>query len=160
MPILPFNMQTQNQSNWCWAAVAVSTHLFYGGTQWPVQCGLVNQTFGLHICCQSGSSPACNKQYYLDQALQITGNYHHYTNGPELWSSVTQQINIRHPLGVRISLAGNLGHFLIINGYTVTPRGIQQVVLRDSLNGNSIVPYGRLVNGYQRGSWTHSFFTT
>ena len=31
MPKLPFIMQTQLQTNWCWAAVSASTSSFFGG---------------------------------------------------------------------------------------------------------------------------------
>jgi hypothetical protein len=164
MPTLTFSIQNQGQSNWCWAAVAVSTHLFYGGNQWTSQCQLVDQELQQTTCCQNGVSPACNKPWYLNKALQTTGNLHHYNTRAGSWGDVMQQINGQHPLGVRIGLNGRKnGHFLIINGYNTTPSGQQNVVIRDPLHGNSVVPHANLINGNYpqtgQGKWTDSFFT-
>jgi Papain-like cysteine protease AvrRpt2 len=159
MPTLAFNMQPQTQKNWCWAAVVVSTHLFYGGNQWTMQCKLVDHELGLTSCCQNGSSPACNRCWRLHKALQTTGNFRHFTRQPESWNVVTQQITSQRPLGVRIELPGNRGHFLIVSGCITTPAGHQNVVVQDPWFGSTTVRYAALVSGYQGGRWTDSFFT-
>jgi hypothetical protein len=40
--VLPFTVHHQEQTNWCWAAVATSTAGFYESTSRWTQCEMVN----------------------------------------------------------------------------------------------------------------------
>src|SRR5947209_8521285 len=70
---LGFSVQHQRQTQWCWAAVTSSVAAFFGTTTWP-QCRVVNSELDQQACCTSGSSPECNKSWYLDRSLTRTGN--------------------------------------------------------------------------------------
>ncbi len=85
---LPFTMQYQQQSNWCWAAVSVSVALFYSSSSKWTQCTLVNDALGQKTCCATGGSAACNQPWYLDRALQIVQRFRSYAAGAATFSAV------------------------------------------------------------------------
>src|SRR5204862_8275584 len=65
---LTFAMQPQEDNNWCWAAVAASTWVFYnaGGTTWSQQCDVASAELSL-TCCPAKSNPSCDVPYYLNK---------------------------------------------------------------------------------------------
>ena len=52
---LPFTMQVQTQSNWCWAATATSVSLFYTSSSTWTQCTVANGELNLTDCCSRPS---------------------------------------------------------------------------------------------------------
>lgn len=157
---LGFVMQHQIQTNWCWAAVSVSTSLFYNaGSGWTT-CLLVNQELGQTDCCYNGGNSRCNKLWYLQRALQRTGNLDYWAVGVIAFFEIQQKINGVRPLAVRIGWNGGGGHFVIIDGYDDTD-GRQMLSVKDPWYGDSYnYSYYSFSNNYQgSGHWTHSFFT-
>jgi hypothetical protein len=68
---LPFNMEAQTQTNWCWAATAKSvSHYFFKRSPWT-QCKVASAELGL-TCCVSPVPSACNVSWFLDRALTRT----------------------------------------------------------------------------------------
>lgn len=160
---LNFLMQHQQQTNWCWAGVSTSvSHFYHSGSSWT-QCKVVNTALSRTDCCGAAASEPCNQDGYLDQALTITGNLVNWTGAVEPVHTVEHQINLNHPLCVRIGWSGGGGHFIALTGYfdlTFLFLIFQFVTVDDPWYGRSIVPYNNVVNGYQgSGSWTHSYFT-
>ncbi len=155
---LGFDMQRQRQTQWCWSAVATSTSLFYDlGSGWT-QCTLVNQELGQTSCCQNEGSSACNQPWYLDRALQRTGNLDSWSTGTASFNQVQQEVDSIQPLGVRIGWSGGGGHFVILDGYE-TSNG-QTLSVRDPWYGSSTYSYNTFRTSYQgNGSWTHSYYT-
>ncbi|HEX8738108.1 MAG TPA: papain-like cysteine protease family protein [Pyrinomonadaceae bacterium] len=155
---LNFNMQAQQQNQWCWSAVGTSTSLFYNSSSIWTQCSLANQQLGQTTCCQNGGSPACNQPWYLDRALQAVGNLDHLVGGTITYPQVQQEINAARPLGSRIGWAGGGGHFVILDGYNTA--GAQFLSIRDPWYGSSTYTYTAFSTAYQgNGSWTHSYYT-
>ena len=66
---LGFNMQSQQQTNWCWAATSTSTAVYYNATTTWTQCTVANGETGRTDCCGTGGSGACNVYGFLDTAL-------------------------------------------------------------------------------------------
>jgi hypothetical protein len=66
---LNFAMQTQLQSEWCWAATSSSVSHFYDLASTFTQCSIVNNQQNQMTCCADGSTPQCNTPWYLNQAL-------------------------------------------------------------------------------------------
>lgn len=157
---LNFTMQQQQQSEWCWAAVSTSAALFYNPASPWTQCTLVNAQLNQTTCCQGGSASPCNQPWFLESALQATGNLDHFSTGSEPLPSVENQIAKGAPLGVRIGWQGGGGHFIAVVGYDDSQPGAETVTVADPLYGPSIVSYSTFLNSYQgSGSWTHSYFT-
>src|SRR5580658_3141266 len=106
---LPFEVQTQLESEWCWAAVSTSVALYYTPTSTVTQCAVVNQQLGRSDCCSNPSSSNCNQPGYLDQALQFVGNFASGT-GPVRFDGVVLLLDCRTPPCIRIGWSGGGGH--------------------------------------------------
>jgi hypothetical protein len=155
---LPFTMQTQQQTQWCWSAVATSVDRFYTATSTQTQCALVNAELGQTTCCTNGGSTACNQPWFLDRALTRVGNLDRVTSGTATWAQIRAEIDAGRPLGVRIGWSGGGGHFVIIEGYTEA--GGLFLRVEDPWFGTSTVTDGTLRTAYQgTGSWTHTYYT-
>lgn len=155
---LNVGMQTQQQTQWCWAAVATSVAGFYDASTTWTQCSVVNAELGQTTCCTSGSSAACNKPWYLDLALTRVGHFDTWSAGAMSFADVRAEIDAGRPLGVRIGWSGNGGHFLVIEGYRNDAN--QQVAVDDPWYGASDLTYATLSTSYQgSGTWTHSYET-
>jgi hypothetical protein len=156
---LTFTMQHQQQTQWCWAAVSTSVSHYYDSSSTWTQCTVANAELGQTTCCQNGSSAACNVPWYLDDALQRTGNLNAFSGGAASFADVRTEIDSGRPLGVRIGWSGGGGHFAVIEGYKPGP-GTQRVAIDDPWYGASDLTYSGFQSGYQgTGSWTHSYTT-
>jgi hypothetical protein len=164
MPKLPFTMQQQMQTNWCWAAVSASTSSYFGtppgpsGGPWQ-QCDVANCALSQTTCCQNGSSAACNQDWYLDQGLTCINHLAGpAVAGPSPYSYVQQEIDSDHPVGVRIGWSSDGGHFVCLTGYDDSS-GTQFVDVDDPWYGPSTYEYNAFSTAYQSGasSWTHTY---
>ncbi len=155
---LNFSMQHQQQTNWCWSAVATSTSLFYStASQWT-QCELANQELNQTTCCQDGSTTQCNQDWFLDRALTRTSNLLNWATGTISFAVLRQQIDSQRAVGVRIGWNTGGGHFVVLDGYN-TING-QSVSVRDPWYGDSTYTYSSFSTQYQgTGSWTHTYKT-
>lgn len=172
-----FLMQRQQQTNWCWAAVAVSVFEYWerrrslvarllrlarftcarllrswAARQWWTQCELVNYTLGVANCCHNGACAGCNRPWYLHEALQVTGNLQQLTHGQAPLNVVVQQVRAGAPLGVLVHWPGGGAHVFVVRGY-----GPGFFLVEDPWYGATVwasgTPY-RL-----SGSWAYSYFT-
>lgn len=152
---LAFTMQHQQQTQWCWAAVAVSVNLYYqSGSGWT-QCKLANNALGQTTCCADGGSTQCNQPWYLDAALGIVGNLDSWNSGKATLTAVKTEINGCRPFCLRIGWTGGGGHFVAIYGHSGNNLNIG-----DPWYGNSIQSYAVFPGGYHGGgTWTHDYYT-
>src|SRR5688572_7905789 len=68
---LPFQVEPQMQTQWCWAAVASSISKFYDSASAWTQCSVANAQLAKNVCCDPQAAQGeCNKQSRLDQALE------------------------------------------------------------------------------------------
>jgi hypothetical protein len=156
---LGLQMQHQEQTQWCWAAVATSVSLFYNPAGSRRQCELVNAELGQTTCCRDGSSPACNRWWYLDRALRRVGHLRSWAPDPCGVDTVHTEINGQHPVGVRIGWQDGGGHFVVVDGYSGADG--RTVSVRDPWYGSSELPYDKFATSYQgSGRWTHTYLTT
>jgi hypothetical protein len=157
--VLPFNMQAQTQSNWCWAATSTSvSHFYYLFSHWT-QCLVANGELGHSDCCNSPVPGPCNVPWYLDRALQRTSNLDHMVASTISFSAIKAEIDAGRVIGARIGWSGGGGHFLVIRGYSQI--GARQYVdVDDPIYGKSHLTLAAFSTQYQgNGSWTHSYFT-
>jgi hypothetical protein len=152
-------MQPQEDSNWCWAAVAVSVAQFYNAaTAWSSQCDLASTELG-KVCCPPKSNPACNVPWYLDTSLARVGNLKRWAAGSQPLAAIRAEIDADRPLGVRIGWSIGGGHFVAVSGYWASSAG-DVVTVEDPLFGRSTWALSMFQSGYQgHGSWTHSYWT-
>jgi hypothetical protein len=157
MKDLDFQMQKQEHSNWCWAAVSVSVDRFFdSGSSWQ-QCGMAHAELGLP-CCE-GTDQRCNKPFFLEQALDRVGRLKGSPQpAPLSFSQIKLELDAGHPVGVRIEWNDGSGHFVLITGYNETP-GVQRLTIDDPFYDRSRVSYSGFLNRYQgSGAWTGTFF--
>jgi hypothetical protein len=156
---IPFTMQHQQQSQWCWAATSVSVALYYQSWSGWTQCEMVNQERGQTTCCDDGSTDLCNQPNVLDSPLDRAGVLDHMVGGSIAYDEVAAEIDAGRPVAWRIQWAGGGGHFAVIEGYRWL--GGQWFAIDDPWYGQSDVPLTTLTGGtYQgSGSWSHTYFT-
>jgi len=154
--VLAFSMQQQEQDNWCWAACAASTALYYDSSSSWTQCAVANGELGFSNCCDDPVPPACDVYGYLDQALIVVGHFStmHSSQAPE--TAVYTEVDADRPRGIRVAWSGGGAHFVICTG----DDGRGTVTVSDPFYGTSVIPYATLQGSYQgSGVWTHTYFT-
>lgn len=157
---LPFNMETQKQTQWCWAAVAVSLAQFFQNSF--TQCQVANLVLNTDVCCADPSE--CNQDNFLEDALSAVGHFRDIVFEPLPFTDVNGEITSNRPLGCRIGWFGGGGHFVIIHGASVDGSGAavkRWVAVADPLYGPSDYLINKFTSGYRQdtGEWTHSYFT-
>lgn len=156
--VLQFDMESQTQSNWCWAATSKSVSKFYSALSPWTQCKVASE--GLDkTCCDSPVPSACNISWYLDKALDITHNYVSMQSGTITWSQVKQELEKGLVVGARIGWSGGGGHFMVIHGVSKSD-GVEYLHIDDPIYGKSTLTYDQFATNYQNsGTWTHTYFT-
>jgi hypothetical protein len=155
-----FEMERQQRSNWCWAAVSVSIARFFEEDSERKQCGIAGALRGLP-CCQEFSRP-CNRPDSLRRALVEVGRLDSMLEHPVKFDAIQKQIDEQLPVCVRFEWQGgpfrSFGHFAAIRGYDVSAKG-PVVIVDDPFYGRSRRLYKTILNAYQlsRGKWTHTY---
>jgi hypothetical protein len=153
-----FVMQSQLETNWCWAAVSTSIATFYGSRAWT-QCSLATAELGLN-CCGNNVPAACNVQWSLDSPLSRVGHYGRRVDHYVSFNDIQQEINTNRPLGCRVEWLGGSAHFVAVSGWSVGPDGTQYVDVEDPAFTFKQLPYDDFVSAYQTpgDSWANSYF--
>ena len=156
--VLPFNMQAQTQSNWCWAATSTSVSRFYSRWSPWTQCKVASDELGL-TCCTTPVPGPCNVPWYLDRAFTRTNNFVSIQGGTVTWETVKAELEKGLVVGTRIGWSGGGGHFMVLHG--VSRIGSTKYLhIDDPIYGKSTLTYQQFATNYQgSGSWTHSYFT-
>ena len=154
---LDFHMQYQQQTNWCWAAVATSVAHFYDPASSWTQCAVANGELGRDDCCGAGASGPCNVYGYLDTSLDRTGKLDHWSPGTVTLAQSQAETDGGRPLGVRTAWSGGGAHFLCIVGYQIID---SMLAVDDPFFGKSDVDYATFTGSYQgSGKWTDTYYT-
>ena len=165
---LSFGMQTQQQSEWCWAAVAASIAAFYGDTPAKSQCELATHYLGLPCCIDplpAAPPPrwAGNRSFTLDVPLQVLKHLAAPVI-PDVMSfeDIVKDIDAGKPICCHIrwaTAAPHDGHFNVIVGYV---RELRELVIHDpyATYGHSTLPYDTFKSNYHGGSWDQTCRTT
>lgn len=154
---LPFTMQPQTQSNWCWAATAVSVSRYFWRRSTWTQCRVANAELAQRNCCSSPVPSPCNVPWYLDRSLTRTRNFVSIT-GVVTFEQVKAEIDKGRPVGARVGWSGGGGHFMVIYGYSMIG-GAEYFDIDDPIYGKSHIPVSEFTSSYQgSGSWSHTYF--
>ena len=149
-----YEMQRQEQTNWCWSAVTTSTSIYYDPNSDWTQCELANAVLNQTTCCQDGSE--CNKPFQLNKALELSENLDHHARGAQRLDTVQDEANAARPLAACIAWGGGGFHFVVLAGVGVNG----MVAVEDPWDGSSYIAYDQLQNRYKgRGKWAWSYFT-
>jgi hypothetical protein len=155
---LTFTLQTQAQSNWCWAAVTASVVKYYEPTSAITQCSLANTAFGKTSCCTNPGSNDCNKPYVLETALAGVNHLSSHAAGPLSFSAVQGQIDATNPVGFQVHWRGGGFHVGVIAGYA-TEGSTNQIDVLDPWFGHTITDFATFPQNYQAEgtTWSWSF---
>ncbi|HFP9327714.1 TPA: papain-like cysteine protease family protein [Raoultella planticola] len=156
---LAFNMQSQTQTNWCWAATATSVSHFYSSISEWTQCKLAGEELEQTNCCCNPVPSLCNVTWYLEKALSRTNNFVTQITGIATFQQVCDEIDAGRPVGARIGWQGGGGHFLVIYGYSLID-SVEYFDIDDPIYGKNHMTVMDFSSNYQGfGFWTHTYFT-
>lgn len=163
-------VESQEQTLWCWAAVAASVGNFYHPSRRWKQCQVANLERGRDDCCAHGESTNCNAEHRLDLALIRVGCF---GGVPLLRVFTFEQVKAllsegRPPCARQQWTDSGVGHFVAIVCWA-EPVGLSSdrvptrqpwLKVSDPLYGDAIVSYATFREGYLgRGVWTDSYKT-
>lgn len=172
-------LRKQQASEWCWAAVSQAVELFFNPHSELQQCKIVGGAFH-QGCCGKGDAPvrdpACNRPGYLHVVLGGLGLLakpntkaaQDWIKGPVSFEQLRHEIDRGRPVCVLIKWrnGGGRGHFILIEGYSISASQKPYVFVRNPLSPKSAShhPYEVIASqdtsgGYQdgQGVWAYSF---
>jgi hypothetical protein len=162
-------MEPQQETNWCWSAVAVSIHKCLDPKSTLTQGELATPVLEEERQISSGVDCStrpdlCNYTASLDDALTQAGNLKKdgfLQNQFLTFDCIKNWVNADLPLGARIVWFGGGAHFIALDGYREFSSGAQQVHVQDPLYGPSFQYYDDLVNDYPPGgNWQDTYLVT
>ncbi len=169
-----FIMEPQQETYWCWAAVAVSINAFLnpanfaaGWTQETLATALMQKLGNATAnCSDDPGGNACNQPEPLDVALSITRNlllpsgamFNEHLTFESLQNWFTTQL----PVAARIKWRGGGAHFIALDACKVTASGRQLVHVQDpnstASSSAGFWDYDVLVEEYQEaGFWNDTY---
>lgn len=175
---LSIRLFRQQASEWCFAAVAQAVAMYFDPANEVHQCQIVGRGFKRACCGERMApvrSPECNRQGYLHTVLDAMGllaqpaegGPNKWIEGPAPFALIQREIDAGRPVCVLIRWKnGGGGHFILIEGYSVSPRGVPAVWVRNPLSpgSSSRHPYDVIASssdsgGYQdgQGRWSYTF---
>ena len=170
MPSIGFQIEPQQHSNWCWAAVAVSVERYFDPDSRWCQCRMASRMAklttlkvkGCGTCKKPTPTPrACNRPWYLEKALQLAGRLKAKPKPTPLsFSRVRKRIAAGRPVCARIVWGqGPDAHFVVISGWHRTKSGALWVDVEDPDSGSSTWLYEEFRSNYQyaQGHWVATY---
>jgi hypothetical protein len=151
---MPFIIQTQEQDQWCWAAVSVSVDRYFSALSSFTQCSLASQILSSDCCA---APVPCNTPAFLQDALQAIGKLREVRPASLSFAETVDELSHGFPIGVRIGWFGGGGHFLVIRGCRDGP-GVHLLNIADPWFVDSIQDFDNFSSNYlDRGEWTDTF---
>jgi Papain-like cysteine protease AvrRpt2 len=159
-----FSIQTQQQKEWCWAAVAVSIDKYFNPASTWTQCQVASNVTGSRCC---GPAPAagvdpCDQAEKLQDALTVVSRLRSTYGRALQFPAVKREIDSGRPVAARIQWTTGdpgegQGHFVVVDGYRILP-GAVHLHVSDPLNPSCWVDFDEFTNNYQGdGEWNASF---
>ncbi len=184
--VLKFRIQRQEQSNWCWAAIAVSVDRYFDRKSHLTQCEVANKVLRAEppanpqppppslplpdsdqgCCCHCCCKPEeCDYPAELEIALQQVYKWRNSFGRGLTIAEVQREIDRGRPIcaGITWVSAGansspsTTGHFVVIRGYRLLSSGVRQVYVADPLNASGWVDLDEFTFAYYgEGQWTET----
>jgi hypothetical protein len=160
---LTFKIQHQEQTEWCWAAVAASVQQYFEPATEPAlelkQCAIADMVLHTNLCCPYPEF--CNQPAALETALKKIHKWRKSLNpdpltgpGTLTFAEVQREIDRGRPVCVGIRWYQGGGHFVVIRGYRVLASGAQQLYIADPDNPSNLVDFYEFTNAYYgEGTW-------
>jgi hypothetical protein len=151
---MPFQIQTQLQDLWCWAAVSASISSYYSPRSRWSQCEIASYVLGGNCCATPGQY---NVAAYLQDALQVIAKLRGIVRRSLSFEDIRAELLRGNPIAVRIGWRGGGGHFVIIRGCHERD-GRQFLNIVDPFWADTIQLYEEFCDSYLgQGRWTDTF---
>jgi hypothetical protein len=158
---MAFPMETQQESYWCWNAVAVSIQHYFDASSTLTQDEFAVEALGAPLA-------DCDQPFYLQDALSDLELLGAFLPGAYLtFEQIQQQIAAGLPVGVHIQWNEGGTHYVVITGYGKSPGGNPQVSVSDPLLGDAnsvtwdydafILAYDPVYAGSAEGAWVDTY---
>ncbi len=153
-----FQIESQTESEWCWAAVAVSIEKYFNPRSTLTQCQVARRVIA-EDCCNGPAE--CNDAETLIQALQGLNRWKRTLDGAATFQQVKQELDARRPVCARIAWPDGYHHFVILVGYEVLQSGARHLQVADPWNPSSTVDFDEFKSAYcGDGTWVDTYFVT
>lgn len=172
-----FEIENQQQSNWCWCAVAASVVKYYKRNSFWSQCQIYNSVKDTKKACSytfndSNIASIDNQGGSPGSFLKEEEIFGGFTNGHISGNELNKQMNLARPVicGIRWKTPANInvqGHAVVISSSFIAQDGKQWVVIDDPYGAKrKTMPLAAFKQGYQspgdgwEQSWTTKPFTS
>ncbi len=151
-----FQMETQQESEWCWAAVAASVDHYFNPGSSLTQCEIASQVTGGDSCAKPASFDEPER---LQDALSAVEKLRN-TTGPLMFEQLQAELDADRPVCVRIEWLGGGSHFVAIRGYQLMTSGIRTIEVADPYFADPTVDFDLFPSQYHGGgTWTATYLT-
>lgn len=148
-------MQTQQEDEWCWAAVSVSVDHYFNAQSTKTQCQVVQAVLQNAGCC--GNPDTCDDPARLQDALTNVQRLNQILLRPLSFSEIQAQLNADLPVCARIAWPNGGAHFVAVDGWSGSEAN-PQVHVADPLFPSATHGYIEFVSAYRgNGQWTATF---
>ncbi len=126
---MPFVLEQQHKSNWCWNAVSVSVQRYFDPSS-----TLTQEKFAVE---ELGNVPDLDQGFYLEDALTALGKLDRRLPGALTFADIQRELMKGLPVCVHVAWYEGHSHYVVISGYRFSPAGDPQVMVSDPILPNS-----------------------
>lgn len=157
---VPFPVQKQLMSNWCWAASTVSLCKYYNDP--PItQRELVAEVLKKPMCA-SGNYPSCNQAVDFSYALEYMKHLKSVFEKPLSEMELLSTLERNGPVGCQISIPDWGGHAVVVVSIKKDTSSKYFIQVADPSDGTlPIMPFTEFRNNFRgmRGRWIRTYIT-
>jgi hypothetical protein len=170
VPAIKFNVEKQQHSNWCWAAIAVSVDRYFNKNSTWCQCRVATEMAkkkrlkvkNCGTCRKPKPCPEkCNRPWSLDQALRLMGRQvGKFKDRALSFAEIERTIKAGRPVCLRILWGkGPDAHFVVISGCERSRSGHRWVDVEDPFSGSATWLYDEFRSNYEysKGRWAETY---
>jgi len=155
---MPFQMDSQTERNWCWAAVSASVDRYFDPGSALTECEIAAELLEANDCCANPKRH--DKPAKLQDALELVGRLGKIQDGPIAFSDLRSELDAGRPVCVRIEWHDGSAHFVVLYGYRVMSSGTRTVEVADPWYPDSTQSFDFFPVFYHGGGeWAATYLT-
>ena len=158
---MPFQVETQEERNWCWAAVASAVDRYYSPNSFLTQCEVVAEMpTGAGACLDPDQH---NIKGILEDALIVIGRGKPLISAKLDFTALQAEIDADRPVCVAIDWSDGGAHFVVLCGYQQWTDGtniLETVDVADPFYPDSTRTFSDFPKSYHGGGdWVQTYDT-
>lgn len=147
-----FIIQHQQESEWCWAAVAATIDQYFNPLSPLRQCDVATRVLGSDNCSNPINEPAI-----LGDAVQVVNPQRVNLERALNFDELRREIDAGRPVCCAIEWTGGGGHAVVVTGYRVLTSGVRHIHVEDPLNASGDFDFDEFRNAYYgHGTWVET----